>query len=161
MNSCKYNGSVYKDLEDVPSGDPCQCFNGDVIFAERECTTPSGYENCRPLPVTDEASCPSSWDCDDDIEILTETAKTTQPVSKTTEANQEQTTTENEELLSEQPDNIEVTTDDIIEQEAESKTAVTSDNKEENNATESYTNIDEESNNETITTEVSVEVSKT
>ena len=86
---------------------------------------------------------------------------TTQPVLKTLEANQEQVTKVNKELSSEQPDNIEVTTDDIIEQEAESKTAVTSDNKEENNATESYTNIDEESNNETITTEVSVEVSKT
>ena len=80
MDLCKYNGSVYKDLEQIPNGDPCQTyFNRDVFCAEQE---------RRPLPATYGA-----------IETLTETAATTQLVLKTLEANQGKATIENKKII--------------------------------------------------------------
>ena len=67
-DSCNYNGSVYKNIEDLPSTNPCQlclCFKGNVIYHEGECITPTVYENCGPIPVTDGACCTSSWDSGD------------------------------------------------------------------------------------------------
>jgi hypothetical protein len=161
FDSCNYNGSVYENFEDVPSGDPCQlcqCFKGDVICAERECITPTGYENCRPLPATDGACCPSSWECDDNIE----TVSTTQSVIETTESSEEQTTGLTE-SATELPSNIESDTTPQIdnEQEAEGSTAVTSEDLDENVGTESTNNMDEETDKETLTTTINIEESQT
>ena len=64
FTSCQVNGSVYENLQDVPSSDPCQlcqCFNGDVICAVQECVVPDG---CKSLPIVAGECCPS-YQCDD------------------------------------------------------------------------------------------------
>ena len=75
--TCQVNGKTYNNLEDVPNASICkfcQCFNGEVVCAERECLTPTGYENCQPLPVVEGECCPTAWECDKENESVTETS---------------------------------------------------------------------------------------
>ena len=78
FTNCEVNGTVYGNLEDVPSSNPCklcQCLSGDVICAEQECFLPQG---CRALPLVEGECCPG-YDCsvpEEEEEVLETTPAT-------------------------------------------------------------------------------------
>ncbi|XP_059091047.1 serine-rich adhesin for platelets-like [Tigriopus californicus] len=71
---CLSNGMVIQNGKDVPTSDPCklcQCVDGDVICAVRECPVPEEFKNCRALPIPRDECCPQ-YTCD---EILDDDAE--------------------------------------------------------------------------------------
>uniref|UniRef100_A0A0K2URE1 Putative LOC100877061 [Megachile rotundata] n=1 Tax=Lepeophtheirus salmonis TaxID=72036 RepID=A0A0K2URE1_LEPSM len=65
---CTYQGENYESLTYIPMEDPCdlcQCVNGKIICAKRECAhPPSGFNNCKMMPVKEDECCPN-YECEE------------------------------------------------------------------------------------------------
>ena len=114
FTNCEVEGKFYDYLDDVPSSNPCelcQCMNGGVICAVRECVAPAGHEDCLPLPPKSGECCSTEFECN----VLSTTGAPVTVIVSTTETQSDLTTT----LATKEP-SVETT-----DSETESATATT------------------------------------
>ncbi|XP_049780643.1 mucin-17 [Schistocerca cancellata] len=90
---CRYGEETYADGALIETEEPCQhcyCMRGDIVCAVQECGTPLEREagNCTALPPQPGQCCPQQYQCDNvtvPFDILSQGMETAQP-SKSTDS---------------------------------------------------------------------------
>ena len=65
---CCIDGEKFEELDDVPNSDPCQlcqCIDGSVECATKECVPPDEFSTCVALPPLPGQCCPTQFECED------------------------------------------------------------------------------------------------
>ena len=76
---CKDGDDEYSHEDTVPHSNPCklcQCFNGEIVCATKECEL-APHENCRTVPLVEGACCPT-YECEDQESTMSETSTVTE-----------------------------------------------------------------------------------